>query len=128
MLFLSISIYIVKCSNPKSPLPDFDYKGMTKEEVVMCGVTNVLIDSKSNGILMAAPPGCYIRVKNADSILKNGYAMQQSVWDVNIIYTQNHIKGGYYYYRLKFDKKGRVAKQMKLFASEGLFGLYIPCM
>lgn len=104
-------------------MPEFDYRGMDKIEVVAHILENVLISSKSRGILMAAPPGSYIDVKNADSVLKNNYAMKQSVWDVNIMYASNYIKGGYYYYRLKFDEKGKVYQQNMLFSSDGFGGL-----
>ena len=61
--FLFIGIYIFKYSDPNSPLPEFDYKGMDKREIVIHILENVLINSKSRGILMAAPPGNYIEVK-----------------------------------------------------------------
>ena len=123
IILLFGGIYIFKYSDPNSPLPEFDYRGMDKIEVVAHILENVLINSKSRGILMAAPPGSYIDVKNADSVLKNNYAMKQSVWDVNIMYASNYIKGGYYYYRLKFDEKGKVYQQNILFSSDGFGGL-----
>ena len=121
--FLFIGINIFKYSDPNSPLPEFDYKGMDKREIVIHILENVLINSKSRGILMAAPPGNYIEVKNKDSILKNDYIMNQSVWDVNIVWVRNYFKGGYYFYRLKFDEKGKVYQQDILFSSDGFLGL-----
>lgn len=123
IIFLFIGIYIFKYSDPNSPLPEFDYKGMDKREIVIHILENVLINSKSRGILMAAPPGNYIEVKNKDCILKNDYVMNQSVWDVNIVWVRNYFKGGYYCYRLKFDEKGKVCKQDILFHSDGFLGL-----
>lgn len=116
-------VYLFKYSDPDSPLPEFDYKGMNRSEVIDHILKNVLINSKSGGILMAAPPGNYIEVKNEDSILRNNYAMNQTVWDVNIMYVRNYFKGGYYYYRLKFDKNGIVCQQIMLFSSDGFLGL-----
>lgn len=123
VVVLFCGIYLLKYSDPPSPLPEFDYKEMDKGEVVTHILENVLINSKSRGILMAAPPGNYIDVKNADSVLKNNYVMKQSVWDVNIMYAHNCIKGGFYCYRLKFDEDGRVFQQLQLFSSDAFLGL-----
>ena len=49
--------------------------------------------------------------------------MQQPIWDVNFIYTRNYIRGGYYFFRLFFNKDGIVENQKVLFASDGFLWL-----
>ena len=62
-------------------------------------------------------------VKYNGDIQNNPYAMQQPIWDVNFIYTRNYIRGGYYFFRLFFNKDGIVENQKVLFASDGFLWL-----
>lgn len=110
-------------TNPTSTLPNINYIGMNKEMVIEQLLKDSVIDKKTGNILMAAPYGNFIQLQKKEDIKKNTYAMEQQIWDVNFIYTKNCIKGGYYFFRITFNKDGLVETQKKLFASDGLFGL-----
>lgn len=82
-------------------------------------------DPISEKILIHIPFGRTVDITQIElSKETRKYIYSQSEWDVNYIYADNKIKGGYYFYRLLFNAQGVVVKQqMKFQSSIGLFGL-----
>lgn len=116
------SIYIYM-STPNSPLPNINYIGMSRSMVIDTLVNKPVLDLKTNKNLIAIPYANFFIIKDKNDIQNNPYAMHQPIWDVNFIYTKNYIRGGYYFYRLFFDKDGIVENQKILFASDGFLWL-----
>lgn len=122
-VFVLASLGYALFLNPTSPLPSIDYIGLKRAEVAKKLIVEGLLDEKSGAVLVAAPYGNFIRLKKESDLISNPYVMKQPVWDVNLRYTKNYIKGGYYYYRLTFNKDNIVEKQKLLFASDGFLFL-----
>ena len=127
LIFVAISaifggIYIYTLP-PKSPLPNINYIGMSRNMVIETLVNEPVLDRKTNKNLIAIPYANFFTIRDKGDIQNNSYAMQQPIWDVNFIYTKNYIRGGYYFFRLFFNKNGIVENQKVLFASDGFFWL-----
>lgn len=120
VIFGGIYIYTLP---PKSPLPNINYIGMSRSAVIDTLVNKPVLDRKTNKNLIAIPYANFFTIKDKDDIQNNPYAMQQPIWDVNFIYTRNYIRGGYYFFRLFFNKDGIVENQKVLFASDGFLWL-----
>ena len=114
-----------KFYNPISPLPNINYIGKNKEDIIKMLVDENIKDPISEKILIHIPLGRTVDITQIElSKETRKYIYSQSEWDVNYIYADNKIKGGYYFYRLLFNAQGVVVKQqMKFQSSIGLFGL-----
>ena len=101
-----------KFYNPTSPLPNINYIGKNKEDIIRMLVNKNIKDPLSEKILIHIPFGKTIDIAQIEfSEETRKYIYSKSEWDVNYMYADNKIKGGYYFYRLSFNTHGIAVKQ-----------------
>lgn len=114
MLIISV---LNGCS--KNPLPQENYVGKTRKEIVnLCAsYERVTYDGKSNQIVIVVDDCAWKYYNSVEDILNDKYVMNAKEWWINFKEGTKGIRGGTYFYRITFEND-IVVKQEKKFSGD----------
>lgn len=120
-LLVVILVLLAFCFLPRAEqLPNYSFIGLTKSEVVEMLPFSLRHSDGKMYIIIKSSRGCYHYMRSRSDVLHDKYLMSQDIWDVNSLYGNNGLWGGYYFYRLHFNPNGKVDSEERIFMRDAL--------